>query len=233
MPATVTEQALRAHFRSHNASVLASSAIALVFSALGWVFLYGTAYWLTLFTVSVIHAGEGHVSSAFNDIFLASSGTLLLVAWAEGRLFPHERPMDRRPPAAHALDVILFIPRFTMSAWNNISALASLGRGDLRLAAGLLDLMRDTGSISLQEVSANFPNGRSLKRVIDALIVARLADQRTTQHLAMIYLSSLAPEIFRRKTSTPPEPADELESMPRVKIVGQDGPRDEDGSPPP
>ena len=235
---TVTENALRAHLRTHNASVLAGSGMAVIFSLIGWAVFYGVAYWLTMFVLAVVHAGEGHVSSRFNDVFFATAGVLLLAARVQQWIVPHERVPDRRPPLVHVADFLLFVPRFTLSAWQNLSALAALRDEELRQAAGLLDQLRETGKIPLQQLAAQFPDERSRARIVDTLKVARLVDQITGRDFTWLHVSSLAPEVFRGMARRIAEPEDKFEKIQRAKVVERrdpprralDGPRGGKGS---
>ena len=63
MPHTATENVLRSHLRSHNSSVLMASAVALLFSAIGWGILYGASYWFTMMALTVIRWDEGGIAS--------------------------------------------------------------------------------------------------------------------------------------------------------------------------
>src|SRR5439155_8857987 len=74
VPATVTENALRAHLRSHNASVLAGSGIAVMLAAIGWAVFYGAAYWITMFMLAVAQHGVGQMSTRCDDVFLITAG---------------------------------------------------------------------------------------------------------------------------------------------------------------
>lgn len=219
MQASETETALRAHFRAHNTSVLAGSGIAAVFSAIGWAILYGAAYWLTMFVLTVLHLPEGIAMRRFDDVFVFTAVALFVTARVEQWLHPHERAVDSRPPFTHLMDVLLFVPRFTLSVWQNLSALASLGRDDLRMAADLLDRLRETGKLPLQQLAVHFPNDRCKNRVLVALADSRLVDRRTAKNLTWLHLSALAPADFRTRKQTRPEPRDAFDEMPRAKVV--------------
>jgi hypothetical protein len=216
---TATENALRAHFRAHNASVLAGSGIAVVFSAFGWLIFYGVSYWATMFLLTVAHSGEGQVSERFNDIFLVTAGVLMVTARVQQWISPHERAVDRRPPLGHVLDVLLFVPRFTLSAWQNLSALVSLRSGDLREAAGFLDRLRREGRIPAQQLATQFPDERTSNRILYALKVARVVDQLTSGDLTWLYISSIAPEAFRGLARKAVEPADKFNGIRRANVV--------------
>ncbi|MEO6789237.1 MAG: hypothetical protein ABI318_24190, partial [Chthoniobacteraceae bacterium] len=152
-----TEKALRAHLRSHNGGVLAASGMALIFSAIGWAVLYGVSYWVTMIALTVFRNGDAARPAEFNAVFLGTAAVLLLAARVDQWFFPSERAVDERPPAEHFADLIFFVPRFTMSCWQNLGALARLKDEELPDAARLLDNLRTGGRVSLQELPAQFP----------------------------------------------------------------------------
>lgn len=76
MSPTSTEQALRAHLRSHNGTVLIASGVAAIFSAIGWAVLYGVSYWVTLMFIAVGNNGDGRVPQVFTMVFVGSATAL-------------------------------------------------------------------------------------------------------------------------------------------------------------
>ena len=238
--AAATEHALRKHLRSHNWSVLATSGMTLLFSAIGWAVLYGAAYWVMMFAFTVLHNGEGSPPTAFHWVFLACAAMLLVAATVDGWLFPNERAVDERPPIAQFTDVVLFVPRFTLLFWSNLSALVSLHGSEWRNAAGLLDRLKAEGSVPLQQLPAQVPDERSRARIMEALTVSQLIDVRMAGSLTLLYLSSLAPEAFHRRAIEGESPRDDIAGMRRAnlperrKLLGEPG-RDAggDGEPQP
>ena len=217
VPMTDTENALRAHLRSHNGSVLAASGVALLFSVVGWAVLYGVSYWLTMFVLAVKDGGEVP-SAAFHAVFFGTVAVLMLAARVDQYFFPTDRAVDERPPVEHFADVLFFVPRFTMSCWQNLGALASLSQDELPDAARLLDALKMGRRVSLQELPALFPDARRLCRVLDALLVSGLVDQRREKDVMWLYLGALAPDAFRARTATLPAPDDPLAGVRHAKI---------------
>ena len=216
--APATESALRRHLRSHNRSVLAASIMTLLFSAIGWAILYGAAYWIAMFGLTVVNNGEGGPPAAFHWVFLACAAVLLVAATIDGWLFPHERAVDERPPFEHVMDIILFVPRFTLLFWSNLSALVSLQREEWRDAADLLDRLKAEGKVPLQQLPAQIPDERSLARILETLSVTQLIDVRRAGNLTLLYLSSLAPEEFHRRARAGESPRDELTGMKQASL---------------
>jgi hypothetical protein len=215
---TDTEKALRAHLRSHNGGVLAASGMALAFSAIGWAVLYGLSCWSVMFVLAVKNQGEMGKPAAFDAVFFGTAAVLLLAARVDQFFFPSERAVDERPPMEHLADVLFFVPRFTMSCWQNLGALARLTPAESHEAARLLDTLKSERRVALQELPAQFADERRLRRVLDALLVSGLIDQRREQTVTWLYLGALAPDAFRCKAGTLPAPDDPLAGVPPVKI---------------
>ena len=213
-----TENALRRHLRSHNRSVLAASAMTLLFSAIGWAVLYGAAYWVTMFGLTVVNNGDGGPPAAFHWVFFASAAVLLVAATIDGWLFPHERAVDERPRLEHLADIVLFVPRFTLMVWNNLAALVALHGREWQDAAGLLDRLKAEGKVPLQQLPAQVPDERSLARILEALSITQLIDVRRSGNLTLLYLSSLAPAEFQRGARPEESPRDELAGMKQASL---------------
>jgi hypothetical protein len=214
---TETEKALRAHVRSHNGGVLAASGIALIFSAIGWAVLYGGSYWLTMFALAIASDGETRVPAVFQAVFFGTAAVLMLAARLDQFFFPNERAVDERPPMEHLADLLFFVPRFTMSCWQNLGALAWLSREDLPDAARLMDHVKIARRVSLQELPAIFPDARRMRRTIEALLVSGLIDQRREKNLTWLHLSALAPDVFRDGPANLPAPDDPLAGVPHAR----------------
>ncbi len=218
MSPTSTERALRAHLRSHNLAVLTASGVAVLFSVVGWAVLYGLSYWVTLIVVTLASNGASQVPAIFNPIFFGTMAVLMLAARLDQWCFPDERAVDERPPMEHLADILFFVPRFTMSCWQNLGALAWLGDDEFQDAARLMDRLKADGRISLQELPAMIPDERGIHRLLGALLVTAIVDQRRDESLTWLYVGALAPEEFRRKKTALPAPEDPLAGMPQVKI---------------
>jgi hypothetical protein len=216
---TETEQALRAHLRSHNGGVLAASGMALVFSTIGWAVLYGLSYWIAILAITAnSDDGETLKPPNFDAIFFGTAAVLMLAARVDQFFFPSERAVDERPPVEHFADLIFFVPRFTMSCWQNLGALARLTHSELPDAARLLDALKPGGRVSVQELPAQFPNERRRQRMLEALGVSGLIDQYREENMTWLRLGALAPNRFRSGQASLPKPDDPLAGVPHVKV---------------
>ncbi len=215
---TDTETALRAHLRSHNQGVLAASGMALIFSVIGWAVLYGAAYWAAMFIAAAVRGTNATRPAEFNLVFFGIAAVLMLAARIDQWLFPHERAVDERPKIEHFADALFFVPRFTMSCWQNLGALARLTDAELPEAAELMDTLRPGGRVALQELPARFPDEHRRQRMLDALLVTGLIDMRIEEDTTWLCLGALAPEAFRGRAGSLPRPEDPLAGVPEVKV---------------
>ncbi len=195
-----------------------ASGVAAVFSIIGWALLYGASYWLTMMTVTVRNNGDGGVPQIFSTVFIGSAIVLMLAARLDQWAFPNERMPDQRPPVEHFADILFFVPRFTMSCWQNLGALAHLGPDELPDAARLMDHLKTSHRVTLQELPAMFSDERRLRRMLDALLVTALVDQRREDSLIWLHIGALAPAAFRANAGALPSPEDPLAGVPPVKI---------------
>lgn len=219
MPHTATENVLRSHLRSHNSSVLMASGLALLFSTIGWAILYGVSYWFTMMALTIARRDDSGLPAAFNLVFFSCVTVLMLAAWIDQRIFPEERAVDERPPLEHFADILFFVPRFTLSCWQSLAALVSLGPAEMQQAAALIDLLKDEGKLALQQLPAQFPDERSLRKILTGLSIANVVAQKRQQSLTWLHLSALAPDAFRGAHAIEESGEDRLASMRRVKQV--------------
>ncbi len=193
-----TTTALRAHLREHNSSVLAASAVAGAIALLGWLLLYGAAYWVAMFFTTIQNPNADGVPPVFYKICLAVIGVLVLLTWLDHKLFLHERAIDERPTTEHLLDIALFLPRLTFDVFWNFDAWCHLPPPDIANAAALLDRLRGDQSLPMQHLPISLPDEAQRERILHALQNARLISARADRGLLIVRLSPFAPEFFRR-----------------------------------
>ena len=105
-----------------------------------------------------------------------------------------------------------------MSCWQNLGALAWLSDDEMQDAARLMDRLKAENRISLQELPAMISDERRMHRLLGALLVTALVDQRRDESLTWIHVGALAPDPFRAKKNALPAPEDPLAGVPQVKI---------------
>jgi hypothetical protein len=185
---------LQNHFREHNRSVLFASGATLLFAALGWAFIYGLFYWFTIAFLSV-KDGLGFVhADNFNRNFFSSVAVLYAATLLDRWMFRFESDaVDRRPLSETVLDIVLFLPRMSLAVFENFGVWIRLSEPQMRSAARLVELIRERGRYSLQEVPVVIPDDRESMAVVTALRVAQVVDVRPADGVLWLYIGGLAP----------------------------------------
>ncbi len=185
---------LRAHFREHNRSVLFASGATLLFALIGWAFVYGVFYWFTVAFLSVKEGLQFQGTEHFNRNFLSSVGVLYVATLVDRWVFRYSpEAVDRRPFSETLLDVALFLPRMTLSVFENFGVWIYLSDRQLGSAARLVEVIRERGRFALQEVPILIPTEREREQIVAALRVAQVIDIRPADGIAWLYIGSLAP----------------------------------------
>lgn len=220
---TPTVALLRAHLRAHNLSVVGASLFSLLLAAILWTGLYMLSYWMLVFGRTVSHPDATELPANFLSGFAILAGTLLLIAWVDRKIFPNDRALDSRPAIEHLADIILLLPRLTLAVWENLTAWVSLSRHEFQSAAALLDRLRGSRQVAIQELPLEIPDEAMRWRILYGLQVAQLVDARRKGGVVWLYLSGLAPDVFRG-------PLDGAARQPSyVKVEGPQAPALQEG----
>jgi hypothetical protein len=192
-----TAQVLRARLRSHNGSVMAASGATLVLVAISWALFYIVAYWLVMFVLTVAKAGDARLPASFDWVCASIAGTLLVVAAFDMWLFPSERAMDERPALSTITDVVLFVPRLTLTILLNFTAWARLPNDLQHDAAALIDRLRTDGKVALSILPLDLPDERGRGRILHVLQLLQIMEVRLEKEELWLRFHPLAPSEFR------------------------------------
>lgn len=185
--------ALRVHFAQHNRRATWFAAITLAGSLLMWAALYILAHWLTLLFVTVVSEGTEPLPRGLPIVFATAMAGLLAYAWVDRRLTPDERPRDTKPFVEIAGDIVLAIPRFTISAWSTFTARQHLRDAEIDLAARFLARLMPAGRIPLPSVGYEIPEAAMRERVLFALQITGVIDVIHGREGTSILLSAQRP----------------------------------------
>jgi hypothetical protein len=213
-----TAAILRAHFVSHNLSVLAASGVALLFAAIGWLALYAVTYWTTLFTLSIGRHGAVGLPASFHTVFFSCAGVSLVFAALDIWFFPHDFVPDERPALETLADILLFLPRITLSVFWNLAAWVRLRSADRADAIAILDQLRVSGKIPMHELPVAIPDPASRDRILRTFHMTEITHIRREKNVAWLRLSPLAPKDLRAKL-LPDDTDDNLTRMRRVTVL--------------
>ena len=173
-----TLEALRARLAQHNRRVVVLTVFNAVGSLVLWCVVYIALYWLTLLSLTAARGVEAQPPKVFVAIFLYAAALLFACAIWLRRIAPDERPRDEKPAIGYVIDVLLALPRTTLSAWGNASAWLRLKPRELAAAAHLLDRMNQEGRVLLHQLPLEIPERAERKKVLFALQLLELIEVR-------------------------------------------------------
>jgi len=174
---------LKEHLRQHNRSVLLLTLATFVISACLWAGLYFVVWWLFLFFGSAVKSIDFHpASSPVFRTFAAVSGLLCIVAWLTGWLRPNPKPQDHKSIGGHFLDLLLAVPRVTISVFGTGGAAARLNDTELEYAWNLLRRLEETDrQLPIQSLPVEIPDSTMRNKILLTLQLSRLIQIRATR----------------------------------------------------
>ncbi len=171
---------LREHLHRHNRWVLALTIMTFVAAATLWAGLYFAAWWLFLLAWTVSRPLD-----TFPDAgplirgFAATGAFLCLLAWVARRLQPNDAARDRKGFGGHFLDVLLAVPRMTLSILGTAGAAARLSDQELEQAWLLLLRMNQAHRpVPIQALPVEIPDSAMRDRIVLALQLSGLIEIR-------------------------------------------------------
>jgi hypothetical protein len=197
-----TAQLLQARLRSHNFSVIAASGATLILITLSWALLYIVAYWMVMFALTVVKAGGATLPASFDLVFAGAAGVLIVAAAIDMWFFPTDRALDERPALATLTDVLLFIPRLTLTVLVNFAAWARLSSHLRADAADLIERVRAQRKLALSTLPLQLPSERARDRIIRTLLILQVMELRMERGELWLRLSPLAPAAMRDPSLT-------------------------------
>ena len=173
---------LRERLRRHNRLVLALTIATFIAAAALWAGLYFVTWWLFLLAGTVTKPFDFQpVSGPLIRGFVATGALLCAVAYFSKLLRTDERPRDRKSFGENFLDVLLALPRLTLSIFGTGGAAARLSDIELEHAWNLLRRMSDAVKpVPVQELPVDIPEPAMRKKIVLALQLSGLIEIRST-----------------------------------------------------
>lgn len=175
---------LKEHLHRHNRYVLLLTAFTFAVSVCLWAGLYFVVWWLFLLFGSAVKSVDFHPAGA--PVFRAFGGVavlLCILAWVSGRLRPNQAAQDRRGIVGHFLDLLLAVPRATLSVFGTGGAAARLNDRELGYAWGLLRRMHESDKpLSIQSLPVEIPDTKMREKILLTLQLSRLVEIRTNRN---------------------------------------------------
>lgn len=169
-------RAFRRHFAEHNKRVILLSLLSVILVAIVWALFYGLFLLLILLYGAIRYGIEAEAPRDFPALFAAGALGLLIVALLAGWVRPYERPVDRRRWWEVGIDLVLLLPRATVSIWKTLSAYQFLDEREIRLAWQLLQRLCSERQLQVQAVPQEIPDEKDRRRILTALQLAEIVD---------------------------------------------------------
>lgn len=198
---------LRRRISRHHLQVIGISLATFVGAVTLWAVAYFVLYWLTLFSISVWKGGEAVPPAHFSQGFATLALFTIVLAWIDRRFTPDERAVDRKPALEIFLDFVFVPARVTLAIWGSMTAWLKLNETEIAYAAALLGRVRAERKLADQSVPLEVPDEATRERVVFALLLLGLIEQRREEGIT--WLHSLQPEPrapLERKGSALDEP---------------------------
>jgi hypothetical protein len=188
---------LRAHLTRHNLGVLFFAFVTFLLAVALWILLYGVACWLILLAVSAEGFSDVGIPRTFLRWFIALA--LVSIAWALicRRSFRREIAVDKKPFWEVALEILLAIPRVTLSMFGTISAWRRLSAPELEQAASFILRLSAERRMALPSVPQEIPDPRTRERVLLTLQILQIIDLQKRDRDWFVTLHSARPPAFQ------------------------------------
>jgi len=173
---------LRAHLHHHNQWVVLLTLLTVIASVILWAGLYVFVWMLFLFCGTAVQSLDFHPSAgALPRAFAAAAVLLCVFAWITRRLRPDMAPRDHKGIGEHLLDVLLAVPRVTLSIFGTGGAGARLSETELGFAWNLLRRMDEAESpLPVQALPVEIPDSTMRNKIVLALQLSGLIEIRPT-----------------------------------------------------
>ena len=171
---------LRAHLRRHNRRVLALTIATFIVAAALWAALYFVAWWLLLLAGTAAKPFDFQPSAGpLARGFTATAVLLCVFAWISRRMRPNEAARDRKGFGEHFLDVLLAVPRVTLTIFGTGAAAARLNDSELEHAWNLLRRMNEADTpVAVHELPVDIPDPAMRNKIVLALQLSGVIEIR-------------------------------------------------------
>ena len=162
----------------HNRHVALVAIWSVTSVAVLWALVYFGVYWLVLLVLTLGNPFGATAPATFPVRFGIFAALFLGTVFLEKRIQPHRRPRDRTTPLETAVDLLLALPRATLTSVENLRAFVVLNRSECALAWSLLQRLQDIRRLSLAELPLEIPSDQTREKIIRALQILDLIELR-------------------------------------------------------
>ncbi len=171
---------LRGHLRRHNRQVLGLTVVTFLFAVVLWAGLYFVVWWIVLLGGAAVTSGDYHpLTGPLTRGFVATAVLLCALAWVGRILNPNEVARDHKSIGEHLMDVVLAIPRVTLTLFGMGGAAARLSETELEHAWNLLSRMNEAAQpLPVQTMPVDIPDAGMRGRILMALQLSGVIEIR-------------------------------------------------------
>jgi len=162
----------------HNRHVALVSIWAILSVAVLWIVVYFAFYGLVLLCLTLGNPLNTTPPSTFPIRFGIFAALFFGTVFLERRIAPHRRLRDKATTFENAMDILLALPRATITGLENLRAFLFLNPRERETAWALLRLLQEHRRLSLTELPQEFPNEPLRLRIIHALQILDLIELR-------------------------------------------------------
>lgn len=178
---------LHRHFARHNRRVWLLASFSLLSLTLLWGALYAACYWLTLLALSVSQGLESSAPESFTARFVACALLFCAAAYVARILSPARLPRDRSTVWSAAGDLLLALPKATLSLKETFAAFHSLKPRELGAAWVLLQAIAKAKRLDMASLALHAPNRALAEKLVLNLQLVGLVEVRRAE--TGLYLS--------------------------------------------
>lgn len=196
-------RALRTHLAAHNLRVALLAALTLIAAVALWSALHLAADWLALLFVTAVEGTEARLPTTVENAFWFAAAVLLAVAWIDRLWRPDDRPPDHKSISAILWEILLAVPRLTLSVWGTLSAWQHLDARERMEAVALIERLQHERRIRLSSMALEIPNAPRRFKILFALQLVQIIDIRREDRELWVSLNPLRPKSFAFAKPTP------------------------------
>lgn len=192
-----TARVLRAHVARHNRRVLLLAGGTLLAAAAAWLLLYFICTWLFVFGLTIFELPFGRIPRGFGIVFAVAAACAILYAWIDQRLTPNERARDEKRPSEIVEDLVLLVPRMTLSVSGTLAAWQHWEPGDFAQAAMLLHRLAEEKRLPMSSVRLDIPDASAALRILFGLQLTQVIEVQREGQEFLLKLNALRPDTLR------------------------------------
>jgi hypothetical protein len=190
---------LRRQLGRHHLQVIVVTLATLAGAMLLWGLAYFLFYWLALFGLSISKGGDAVPPAHFTAGFVTLALFTLVLAWIDRRFTPDERAVDRKPRFEIFLDFMLVPARTTLAIWGSMTAWLKLDENEMAHGAALLGRLQHERKLAEQSIPVDVPDDAVRARVVFALLLLGLAEQRREEGVTWLHPLQPVPQKPRER----------------------------------